>query len=409
MLDFRHLDKKDIFVLICGLTIVIRIRIVGTFLLPEILLAFYYLTTRFSSYKKDKNIKKLIGYCFLWLIGTIIANVVNDINLEDSLKGVVFLLILLILIPPIHHLLIDKPERILLFYLGSGISGLFMPYFAVSEMQAIMWSGEVFQFYAYVGLVASFCYYLYYKGNKKLSIALLEIASIVGLFNGSRNLFLTTTVAAIILLYSLKSGNKVQSYSKRIPALLVTLLLGVFVVDYVYEELAGSGVLGEYAYQKYLTQKEGGNIVQGGRTATFMGLMLVAEKPITGWGSYAKDTWGFSENYYYEHNMKYYEDPYSTPILPSHSYFVGAWMQNGILGAVFWIWILVMLWKIFKSGCLLQEPRIMGLLIFQFTALLWNWAFSPFGDRVTFLFLMITYLIIYRNYRLGLYHSTINE
>ena len=402
-MNIKKLDKKDLFVLLCGLCISIRIQIVGTFLLSEFFLLLYYLGGSLSAYKQNKNVKKLIFLAFLWLAGTIISNVVNHIDTIDSLKGIFTIIILIFLIPPIYQLMYDKPERILLFSIGYGISGLFMPYFAVSDQQAAMWQADVYRFYAYAGLVASFCYYLYYKGKRRQAIILLEAVSLVGLFNASRNLFLTTTVAAIILLYILKNKNGVANFSQKIPALLLVLLIGVLMVDFVYENLASTGFLGEKAYEKYITQKTGGNIVEGGRTATFMGIELIKEKPITGWGSYAKDTWGFMSKYYSDHNMEDTTIPELEYELPSHSYVVGAWMQNGILGGLFWFWILFMLWKIFKSGCLLYEPRVLGLLIFRFTTLLWNWAFSPFGDRTTFLFLMLTYMAIYDNYYKGLY------
>ena len=409
MLRFGNLDKKDIFAFLCGLFIVVRIRIVGTFLLPEFMLILYGIWGHFSSFKSNRFAKKVYFFAILWLLGTIVSNYLNQIPLEDFLKGVFFLVIFLLLIPAIFDLMRDKPERLLMFYLGSGISNIFMPYFAVSEGQANMWNADVFKFYAYSSLISGICYLLYFKGKQKFAIIVLEIVSIVGLFHASRNLFLTTTIAAIILFYSNRIKGNVASFGRRIPMLLVALLIGMMVVDNVYENLASNGTLGEDARQKYIMQSASGNILSEGRAEFFMGVQLIAMKPVFGWGSYAKDTWGYRAKYSMEHNRDYYERLDGYELLPSHSYVVGAWMQNGILGGVFWIYILILLWKIFKSGCLFYEPRLLGLLMFQFTSLLWSWAFSPFGDRVSFLFLMLTLIIIYDNYNRGIYQNSNNQ
>ena len=408
-MNLSKLESRDVFALVIGLCLSIKIRIIGTFSLSEFLLMLFYFSTSMKSFKRDSNCRKMIGYAILWLIGTCIANYANNINMMDSFKGIFFLVVFIILIPPVYALFSEKPERILLFFLGMGVSSLYMKYFAQTEQVAEMWNADVYRFYAYASLIAGISYYIYFKGRYSLAIIIMEAVSIVGLFYASRNLFLTTTLGAILLIVISKMRGKmdtqINSFRRRIPMYLVAGLIGVVVVDVVYEQLAKERILGDDAYYKYVTQSEGGNLLEGGRAEFFMGLELVRKKPIVGWGSYAKDTWGFRADYAMRHNRIYHDPVSDYDYLPAHSWVVGAWMQNGILGAIFWFYILILLWKIFKSGCLLCEPRILGLLIFQIVAMLWNWAFSPFGDRVSFLVLMLTLMVIYRNYNTGLYRD----
>ncbi len=72
-------------------------------------------------------------------------------------------------------------------------------------------------------------------------------------------------------------------------------------------------------------------------------------------------------------------------IIPTHSYLFGAWVDAGILGAVFWVWILVSTARVFTR----IYPATNALLpvgIYLAFLLLWNIPFSPYGTdgRLTF-------------------------
>lgn len=407
-LNLKKMDRRDWFVFFIGIFMVVKIRIIGTFTLAEILLLLSYTGGRIFSFWKDRNVKILFTFAFLWLVGTIVANFINSSDTISFIKGTFFQLLFLFLFPPIYNLLIDKPERLLLFFVGMGISGIWAPEFAHTERAAEVWSTDVYRFYAYYGLVSAVAYYLYFKGHKNIAILIIEIASIVGLYHASRNVFLTTTVAAVLLVVLNKrrggQNQRVAIFKKKILSYVLAGFIGIFFVVIFYETAASRGILGDAAYQKYMDQTSEGNVLEGGRAEFFMGVELIKMKPIVGWGSYSKDTWGFRWRYAMEHNRTYHEryaDEYES--LPGHSYIVGSWASSGIFGGLFWIYVLIMLFIIFKSGCLLYEPRLLGLIIFQLIALLWAIFFSPFGDRVPFLVFMITLMIIYRNYNRGLY------
>lgn len=407
-IHLSKLDKKDYFVLLLGLLLVVKIRVIGTFSISEILLFLTWFSPSMRKYHKDRNVKKMISYAILWLIGTIISNLVNHTEMMDSLKGVFFVLILIMIIPPVYGLVQEKPERVLLFYIGSGISALYGKYFAATEGIRESLASDVYQFYAYAAFVGSIVFVLYYKGKRKLAILIMEAMAVVTLFHASRNFFLNTSIAAIILLIILNGKGSINaqriSFKKKIPVVLMFGLIAAFGVSVVYEDLASNGVLGEAAYEKYVRQSQGGNLLEGGRQETFMGIELITMKPIFGWGSYAKDTWGFKAKYAAKHGREYHDFGYD-PELPAHSHVVNAWMQNGILGGLFWFFIIIMMAKAFISGSLLYEPRILGLLVFKCVAEMWDWAFSPFGDRVSFCFIFLTLLAILFNYQSGLYFN----
>jgi O-antigen ligase len=73
-----------------------------------------------------------------------------------------------------------------------------------------------------------------------------------------------------------------------------------------------------------------------------------------------------------------------TTVIPSHSHIFGAWVEAGLLGAVFWGWILYFL---IKSLLRLVSTRaaIASLLAFFCFGLVWSILFSPYGAETRFI------------------------
>jgi O-antigen ligase len=410
MLGLGNLDRTDKLVLLIGFLVTVKIRIVGIFSGAELIL----MPMLFFKHGRCLNsyVKKLMVYAFLWLLGTIASNMHNDIVHDDFIKGVFFLVVLILIIPPIYWLLYDKPERMVLFYLGYGIGSLFSPYTRMDDQYtgALGSQADIYLFYAISFAVSGIGFFLYLKGKRFLGVATCYIVAVIGLFNMARNPFLTGTIATILLFLLNRESQcnittTVASFQRKIPKYFLFASIAIFVADSVYEPLAASGTLGYEAQEKYFMQTKGGSAIEGGRAETFMGIQLIKENPIWGYGSYARDkNDAFHARYAAEHNKEYiWWATNEDRLLPGHSHIVGAWMQNGILGGIFWIYVLIICWKVFKSGCFIYEPRMLCLTMFLSCRFLWDLIFSPFGDRTYTMFLIITLFIIYDRYRKGDY------
>jgi len=88
-------------------------------------------------------------------------------------------------------------------------------------------------------------------------------------------------------------------------------------------------------------------------------------------------------------NVAFENDDY---VVPSHSYLFGAWVESGIVGAVFWFWVL---WL--TAGSLIRssgrEP-LFPLFAFIGMLLLWNVLFSPYGADGRFTATYFVYAMI---------------
>jgi hypothetical protein len=66
-------------------------------------------------------------------------------------------------------------------------------------------------------------------------------------------------------------------------------------------------------------------------------------------------------------------------VIPAHSYLMQAWVWAGILGAIFWVYVLWMVCKaIIKIAILL--PPLAPLYVWLLVSFIWAIMFSPFGN-----------------------------
>ena len=119
------LNKKDILIFIIGLFSLIKIRVLGTFSISELLIfSLYFFSVNPFIWLKNKGMINLFLATLLWLAGVFLSDRYNGSNLIDSLKGFFNVFFLLLLIPFVYWALYDKPHRMLYFWIGNAISSL---------------------------------------------------------------------------------------------------------------------------------------------------------------------------------------------------------------------------------------------------------------------------------------------
>ena len=392
-LFYLNWGKKDLFVFIIGLLSMIKFRLLGTFALSELIIFITYLFIGFrTEFTNNKRMNYLFLFAILWCVGVFISDRFNDVNLIDSLKGSFNVVFLIILIPFVYWALEDKPQRMILFWIGNGISSVFAFYFQrinlYNEIDANIW-----RVYAFYPAAIALSGLLYYKGRNLIACLLIEIFAFWSLFNMSRNVFLSMTCAVSLILFidwiKRHSVDSITMYKRKSLSLLIIFVLALTGVSYTYEYLAKNKILGEQAYQKYIVQKYSKSGLASGRSDAFQSIFLISNNPIIGYGSYAKDKNELIRQFDKETNRG------KNDMLPGHSYVLGAWVYSGILGALFWIYILYLIFVFIKDKILLND-KLIGINVLLSFQMLWNILFSPFADRLNFLF-FITLVVVQIN------------
>lgn len=406
--------KKDYFIFLCGLVGTFSLRVFGTFYIIEIIAFLSYIFIPWWRFTESPRMRKVMLMAFLWLIGAMIADWWNHTPTMEMLKGWFNIIFFIGLMPFVYWALKDKPSRWIWYVVGNGISSLLSFYLVRGDMFEER-AYEIWQLYAWGPFVVGIAALLYYRGKHKLAMISYLVWAVYALYGGSRNIFLNISLAVCIVYMverfkSAKLDSQIYRFKSSIVRVFLALFIGALIIDNVYENMASSGMLGEYAYDKYMTQKyESGGILKGGRSETFLGLECIKENPIIGYGSFAVYSPKLISSESLRSALVQYYDGVDVEYLPSHSHVVGYWIYHGILGGIFWIYILLLMWRLFRTGAFMYEPKLIGHCVYYSATILWAILFSPFGQRAPMAF-YIVYLIVIEGYflndRYRIFHSS---
>lgn len=148
-------------------------------------------------------------------------------------------------------------------------------------------------------------------------------------------------------------------------ALSISVVVTLFVFS-IYKNLALSGALGEKEFEKYereMVLSDTGTGMLGSRDDIIRAWPFLKDHPVVGAGSSAIDRWG------------YMEDDFR---LPGHSALVGAWVQNGIFGLIFWCYALFVIAN-FIQHRVMRLREYAPFIVITAVYMIWNILFSPFG------------------------------
>lgn len=398
-MNIVKLDRKNVFLFLVGLFSMTQIRLIGAFPLCEAVTIpiGFFLLSKLPKYFSNKRFRNIILLGLFWLLGAYISDVYNDSQTEDILKGLGTIVFFITNLVFSFWALKDNCYRIIWFLSGAFLSSflrLFM-FTSMSLQQQMVENGftgvwEVWAVYFIAPAVLIFAFY-YYGSHRKLVICAIFLYAVYSIFNMSRNLFLIYSIVGLLLIAfgSVRSYREglikqrlLQSKSLRY---LCLMFLGLVVVKGSYEYLAGQGYLGEDAYQKYEKQVINSKLgLAAGRGEFFMGLYAVKDSPILGFGSFAKD----NSNYALRFLQKFDSDNslaitsvrYRTDI-PAHSHIVCAWVWHGLVGLIFWSYIVYLI-IIYLWRYLMKDPLLIAFSLLMSFVFLWNIFFSPFMDRI---------------------------
>jgi hypothetical protein len=181
-----------------------------------------------------------------------------------------------------------------------------------------------------------------------------------------------------------------QLRAKFTPASFAVLIgVGLFFSQgliAVYATAAENGWLGLDARDKYFAQTSGGlGLLQAGRAEQLVSVQAIADSPIVGHGSWAKD------DAYVSILLDILESKGVAPgadyreqrLIPTHSHLTGAWVQAGIMGGVFWLVVMGIAIKALYFT-LKRQGAPATFAGFILISIFWEVLFSPFGAEARY-------------------------
>lgn len=231
-----------------------------------------------------------------------------------------------------------------------------------------------------------------------------------------RSASISVLLGGALILAGRKSRKTMGKIGKHLGLVIFGGVLVVLLYANIYFYAASTGKLGADAQGKYEAQTDGGrggilHMIMSGRKEFFIGLSAAIDRPIVGFGPTAPDKAGYMHKFLLKYGTLeevagYHvfmevrrKIGYVLPIV-SHSHIIGAWINYGIVGLFFYVWLL---WQIYKHLKYYSSaiPQWYGYFALTIPTFLWHIFFSPFGDRSIFA-LFVSCLMIAKAVSLGL-------
>jgi len=391
-LQFRASGSEyvlDAVAVLSATLIFVDISLVGRLYVSEILLAALFPILFFTkSHLLLKTvIVKLAVLASIWLAVQVLTDIYRGTPFVDYARGWAKISMLLVNLLCLTMLLLGNVRRLRLFALGLGIGGILAYFFNPSEYTAAdFWKFGI----GYPTTLTCVVFLTFLRSPRRLSAPIVLLAlSMLNLYMGARSLSGVCFVAGIYLFarpYLADRQSRALKLSARSIMFSVIIVLGAgYGALYTYEYAVRDGLLGENARIKYEQQNAGdfGYLVGGRLTDAIMAAGAIYDSPFIGYGSWAKsdDFFSIGENlngYGYTLYMKPY---YDSGLIPSHSHLLGAWVEAGIVGAVFWLFVMNIIVRTLISHEVITHP-LFPLITYIGLLFAWDILLSPFGaDR----------------------------
>jgi len=339
-----------------------------------------------TDYRRYTSVeKRLLALAFLWFLGACYSNWWREEPFGVAFKGNSIVLNVSCMMVLGISLVRRSVKTFLWFSVGYGIGNIVSLYvfqngalLAFAEMAGYGGSGEGLQGY----LVEKQIYPLYAQAlflsvlfplrvHKLTPWLLIVIGCAVTAFlllfhGGSRSGFGTYFLMAVVVFAYAYFRSAVRAFSKNAALFMAISALVLFVAFRTYSYLAQQGLLGEKEYQKYVAEVEESEAgALGGRDDLIRGWPFLKNHPVVGAGSSAIDRWGYIVD---SNDFK----------IPGHSALVGAWTQNGILGLIFWVYAIFIIFDFIRKR-MLWFGDWFPFLSFIMISMIWAILFSPFG------------------------------
>ncbi|MBT4770601.1 MAG: hypothetical protein HOO00_08800 [Rhodospirillaceae bacterium] len=362
----------------------IEVRVIGRLFLSEMILAgllpfllLYRGRALFGFLPQS-----FLALAFFWLVSQVATDLYIGTPFSDLARGWAKIINTMINFMAIYLLTYGSRRRIDIFAFGVTI-GYFLIYLfnPGEQMEEDPW-----KFGLGLAVTLLFCNIASIKQIYRtglLPILCMLVPAALSLAQASRSLAGISFLATVYVFFQFYIGGR-QAKARLTPMKTVMLVAaaigGVLVLLEVYGFVASQGLLGREAQYKYEMQSQGEfGILLGGRAEIFVSIQAISDSPIVGHGSWAKDPRYAAmllklENYGYEISSLSME----SGLIPSHSHLFGAWVEAGILGAIFWLWVIFLIMGVMVKLSIVRES-LSPLVAFAGLLLLWDVLFSPFG------------------------------
>jgi hypothetical protein len=381
------LNYVDIACLVIPITVCIQFDLIGQLFVPDIVLTAVAVASVLVRPVKlfSQLMSKTLILAGLWFIGAVMTDLFRETAFDDLARGWSRLIFYTLDTAGLYVILNGRIKRLLLYAAGLMI-GYAIKAYANPDLLAI---GDDWKFgYAFpvtvtviiiaeIGLFGD-------KVDVAMKIVIVFAIAFLNLAFNFRSMF-GTVIAAISFYLALR----VLKSKRTVGRVSLWSLAGVFVALFIvlqgavaiYYWTASEGILGLEAKNKFEAQTGGDlGLILGGRTESVVSTKAIWDSPVLGHGSWARDMSYKSQevDILEAAGVQIEGDPFADDLIPAHSHILGAWVEHGLFGGIFWIWIFWLILRAILSMVYTNTNYEIFLGFFLILGL-WNLLFSPMG------------------------------
>ena len=356
-----------------------------------------------------------LAWSLMALLGGVISYVVYGAPLYFAIRRFAVLIVVSCGIVVVHRLLRREMSAVGWYFLGGAISGVLSTYVFQKSVEVVSLAQGESGARASQDIMRGPLYWLHrigsfvtvlYKGWYLRTPLLISISLPVGLAifgitmsSSGRGPALGYLCASFLMLFGGKKIKTMRRVSQHISIFLIVGFCVIFAFHKGYGYLAREGALGEMTAKKYQGQTRRGagmiDLLIGGRPEAIIPFYACLDRPILGFGFCPYDTNDYVRRFLdkygsIEDALIYYKTKESDAkrgiveelkFIPAHSHMGAYWLLFGILGLLFWVYIVFVIIRFLKYDAA-TIPQWYGWLVAGAPALFWDIMFNPFAGRI---------------------------
>ena len=365
-----------------------EIHVIGRLFLPDLLLlcCIPFLWGRIQAAFKAKAVAALTILGALWFANQVATDLYRGTPFDDLARGWSKIGLFVLNLSIVSALVDGRNTRMLLYGLGCAIG-----YLTATQLNPDPWFwadhwkfGYSQPFNLALATAGSFAWA---RAHRKLAVVLLCIPAGVNGILGARGAAAAVAVAAMLLVLDSRAG-KGRSFASRLRTMAVVAVMTIAGAN-AYVAVAAAGWLGEELRAKVAAEGSGDlGVVVGGRNLLLAGVERITESPFIGMGSWAtgSDYLASAASVLRDHGYTITSDTVrqADPHALSHSHVIGAWVEAGLFGGIFWAVTFIIITVRLLTGRWRQTP-LSPLILYLGCMLLWEILFSPFAQERRFI------------------------
>jgi hypothetical protein len=377
------LGLGDAFSIMVPLVQAVELQMAGTLLASDVLLlaVLPIALLRHPERLRQRPVPMVLTLGFFWFVAQIVTDLIRNSASEDYFRGWLKICFVLVNFAVVWVVICAHRRRFVLYGIGLAV-GTILSFYTHPSGDAMRSPWKFALGIPITMLVAMLA--ARSKKHRYVGILLpLTVMAIVHVFEDFRILAVICFIAAVYSLF-LTSPKGAHFGRFRLTMLTLTIASGIAAFDLVYSHYAQLGVFGEYAQRKLEAQSGEGGLLLGGRSEILASSQAILDSPFLGHGSWARDPTyaAILDSRRAELGYKRFQAGKNDDLIPTHSYVFGSWVEAGIAGGTFWLFVLgFTLYAILGASG--TEP-LLPLFAFAGLMLSWDILFSPLGTPTRF-------------------------